>query len=92
MTKLPEIYGDTALVTGASSGFGREFARELAREGFKNVVVVARREERLRELAKELGETQHCPPRFVRSLHGASPKRLRVVTLRQTSYSKLSLE
>ena len=40
MTKLPEIYGDTALVTGASSGFGREFARELAREGFKNVVVV----------------------------------------------------
>ena len=33
---------------GASSGFGREFARELAREGFKNVVVVARREERLR--------------------------------------------
>ena len=55
MTKLPEIYGDTALVTGASSGFGREFARELAREGFKNVVVVARREERLRELAKELG-------------------------------------
>ena len=56
MTKLPEIYGDTALVTGASSGFGREFARELAREGFKNVVVVARREERLRELAKELGD------------------------------------
>ncbi len=43
MTKLPETYGDTALVTGASSGFGRE----LAREGFKNVVVVARREELL---------------------------------------------
>ncbi len=54
MGKLSDVYGDTALVTGASSGFGREFARELAREGFKNVIVVARREQRLAELAEEL--------------------------------------
>lgn len=41
------------LVTGASAGLGREIARALARRG-RGVVLVARREERLRELADEL--------------------------------------
>ena len=43
----------TALVTGASSGIGRAFAREFARNGF-DVVLVARREGPLREAAGEI--------------------------------------
>ena len=45
----------TALVTGASSGIGREIARDLSARGFR-VILSARREERLRELAEELGD------------------------------------
>jgi uncharacterized protein len=44
---------DTVLITGASSGIGRELARLYARDGAR-LVLVARSEDKLRELADEL--------------------------------------
>ena len=46
-------YEGWALITGASAGIGREFARAIAAQGV-NCALVARRKERLEELAEEL--------------------------------------
>ena len=47
------ITGKTILITGASSGLGRQMALDLSR-GNNNLVVTARREALLRELATEI--------------------------------------
>ncbi|MBW2231367.1 MAG: SDR family NAD(P)-dependent oxidoreductase [Deltaproteobacteria bacterium] len=57
-------YGDWAVVTGASSGIGLAFARALAGEGM-SIVLTARREEKLREVADELEKQNGIATRVV---------------------------
>jgi uncharacterized protein len=59
---LPEPASDSiALVTGASSGIGEQFARQLSEMGHR-VALVARSTERLERLAEELGGPARAVP------------------------------
>ena len=64
MKSFVERFGPWALVTGASSGVGEVFARRLAEIGM-NLVLVARREDRLRKLAEELQSKHSVSTRVV---------------------------
>ena len=56
--RLRERYGPWAVVTGASDGIGREFAARLAEAGV-NLVLAARRQELLDDVANGLARAHH---------------------------------
>ena len=53
-----------AVITGASSGLGVAFARKLAARGY-DLLLIARREDRLRSIAREIGEQYHVRAEIV---------------------------
>ena len=55
---------NTALITGASSGIGEVFARKLAARG-RNVLLVARSEDKLITLCNELGRSNSIRAQYV---------------------------
>ena len=55
---------NTTLITGASSGIGEVFARKLATRG-RNVLLVARSEEKLITLCNELGRSNSVRAQYV---------------------------
>src|SRR6266478_8771738 len=57
-------FGPWALVTGASSGIGKEFARQIAASGI-NVALVARRESLLKEVGVEVSNRYGVEHRVV---------------------------
>ena len=62
----------TILVTGASSGIGKEFCKQLAKPGI-NLILVARREERLLELKRQFNPSitkMHSVIADLSTIHG----------------------
>lgn len=81
---MDDIKGKWALVTGASSGLGADFARRLAERGM-HTVLVARREQELQKLAAELVETHRVQSIVVKMDLG-------VADAAQTLFDKLTAD
>jgi short-subunit dehydrogenase len=64
MNKFVRKYGEWALITGASKGIGLEFSRQIAAQGL-NVVLVARSENSLKQLASSIESDYPVKARIV---------------------------
>jgi short-subunit dehydrogenase len=84
-----QIQDSRAIVTGASSGIGREIARELARAGAK-VVAVARRADRLRELFEQISAEGGSAATVAGDITDPQT-RLRAVEAAQANYGGLDI-
>src|SRR5881409_4003166 len=69
------LEGCNALITGASAGIGREFARQLAGRA-RSVILVARRQDRLAELRDELQQQHPNLAVRIRQVDVADPAQL----------------
>ena len=67
MNDIFNLEGKTALITGASSGLGKHFAKTLAGAG-ASVILSARRVENLEALKNEIGSQASCIPLDVTSV------------------------
>jgi len=54
LSSFKEKYGPWAIVTGATDGIGKEYARELARLGM-NIILMSRSMDKLTRVAQEIG-------------------------------------
>ena len=55
LSNFKERYGPWAIVTGATDGIGKEYARELARLGV-NIILMSRSLDKLTKVAQEIGK------------------------------------
>ncbi|MEI7553902.1 SDR family oxidoreductase [Candidatus Chlorohelix sp.] len=78
-----------ALVTGASSGIGEEFARRLAKDGY-DLILVARRQQKLEALANQL-ENNNKIKAEVQVIDLASPVELEKLEKRVSEVPDLTL-
>src|SRR4051812_28801583 len=83
MTKLISSYGAWALITGASSGIGEQFANRLAADGL-NLVLVARDVPRLEQVSAKLKQ-QHGIQTLVISLDLRDPDFMRTLSEKTAS-------
>ena len=83
------LRGSRAIVTGASGGIGRELALELARRG-ANVLITARRAERLQAIAVELESLGVQAPWIAGDI--TSPEtRAQIVSIAQNAWGGLEI-
>lgn len=59
-------YGGWAVVTGATDGIGKSYAKELAKMGF-NVVLISRTLEKLQNVAAEIEEQSGCKAKIIQA-------------------------